>query len=372
MTRPIGLLAFVVLAPAVARADWDAPVNLGAPVNSEADEFGLSLTVDGSVLYFDSDRPGGFGGKDLYRSERAGAAWGAPENLGAVVNSPLREYCPAVSPNGDELIFTTEGWNLHTSQLVAGEWQAPVPIGTPVNSSFQEWAARFKAGDAIAFTAFERTGGSGGHDVWTSQRIAGIWQGPSALNLNTVAHEYAPFVAAGGDSMYLVVDGDIHVSHWTGSTWTAPAPIPGAVNHPSAYETSPVLSADGDTLYFASERAGGLGGYDFWYSVWTAGAVDVPAAAPGTFTLAQNEPNPFNPATTIRFQLAEPDRVRLAIYDVAGRLVRTLVDAPVGTEAMRIAWDGRDDLGAEVPSGTYLYRLQTSRESRTKKLSLVK
>jgi hypothetical protein len=372
MKRPFGLLAFVVLAPAVARADWDIPVNLGAPVNSEADEFGLSLTSDGSVLYFDSDRAGGFGGKDLYRADRAGATWGVPENLGGAVNTPLREYCPAISPDGQELIFTTEGWNLHTSQLVAGEWQAPLPVGTAVNSIFQEWAARFTAGDAIAFTAFERTGASGGHDVWTSQRVAGVWQAPAALNLNTPAHEYAPFVAAGGDSMYLVVDGDIHVSYWTGSSWTAPAPIPGAVNHPSAYETSPVLSADGDTLYFASERVGGLGGYDFWYSVWTAGTVDVPAAAPGSLALQQNKPNPFNPATTIRFQLAEPDRARLAIYDVAGRLIRTLVDARLGTEAMSIAWDGRDDLGAVVPSGTYLYRLQTSRESRTKKLNLVK
>ena len=74
--------------------------------------------------------------------------------------------------------------------------------------------------------------------------------------------------------------------------------------------------------------------------------------------LAQNEPNPFNPSTTIRFDLERAGRVRCAVYDLQGRLVATLVDGERGAGANRVEWDGRADAGGAVPSGVYLYRLQ--------------
>ena len=84
--------------------------------------------------------------------------------------------------------------------------------------------------------------------------------------------------------------------------------------------------------------------------------------------LHQNVPNPFNPATTLRFDLARAGTVDLCVYDAAGRRVRTLVrehlDAGLGHA---IAWDGRDDAGQRVPSGVYFCRLVTAdtRTSRT-------
>jgi len=78
---------------------------------------------------------------------------------------------------------------------------------------------------------------------------------------------------------------------------------------------------------------------------------------PTAFTLAQNIPNPFNPATTLRFSVAEAGAVRLVIFDVNGRLVRTLVDGEVETGMHEVAWEGTDASGREVSSGMYLYRL---------------
>jgi hypothetical protein len=79
---------------------------------------------------------------------------------------------------------------------------------------------------------------------------------------------------------------------------------------------------------------------------------------PSTFALMQNYPNPFNPSTTIRYQLPVETRTTLRIYDVTGRLVRTLVDElkKAGTYAM--SWDGKNDAGLTVSTGVYFSRLQ--------------
>ncbi|RMH97292.1 MAG: choice-of-anchor D domain-containing protein [Calditrichaeota bacterium] len=79
---------------------------------------------------------------------------------------------------------------------------------------------------------------------------------------------------------------------------------------------------------------------------------------PVQFALEQNYPNPFNPATTIPYRLAERSRVKLEIYDLLGRRVRTLVQAVEATGAHRQTWDGRDDRGHPVASGIYIYRLE--------------
>jgi len=88
--------------------------------------------------------------------------------------------------------------------------------------------------------------------------------------------------------------------------------------------------------------------------------------------LHQNTPNPFNPTTTISFTLPERARVTLAIYDVGGRLVRTLVDETVGEGYQEHLWDGKDAKGASVSSGVYFYTLQSSGRSITKKMLLLK
>jgi hypothetical protein len=69
-------------------------------------------------------------------------------------------------------------------------------------------------------------------------------------------------------------------------------------------------------------------------------------------------PNPFNPQTTITFTLERPGRVDLLIYDVAGRLVKRLVDVRLGAGEYEVKWDGRDQFGNPLESGTYFFRLR--------------
>jgi flagellar hook assembly protein FlgD len=76
--------------------------------------------------------------------------------------------------------------------------------------------------------------------------------------------------------------------------------------------------------------------------------------------LNQNFPNPFNPSTTVAFDLAKPAMVRIGIYDVSGRLVRTLINRSMEAGSHDVGWNGTNNAGTGVPSGMYFYRMTTS------------
>jgi hypothetical protein len=101
--------------------------------------------------------------------------------------------------------------------------------------------------------------------------------------------------------------------------------------------------------------------------VLAARSIRVPA---GSMVLAQNEPNPFNPSTTIRYELGEPAVVDLAVYDLAGRRVRTLVSGFRESGVHAAAWDGRGEGGRPTASGVYFYRLRAGKETLVRKMVL--
>jgi len=90
------------------------------------------------------------------------------------------------------------------------------------------------------------------------------------------------------------------------------------------------------------------------------------------FRLGQNHPNPFNPTTSISFTVEKEGPVELAVYDVSGRKIRTLVRDTRGPGAHVVTWDGTDQAGSRVPSGMYFYQLVSGRDSSTGKMMLVK
>ncbi|MBD3161812.1 MAG: hypothetical protein GF346_05995, partial [Candidatus Eisenbacteria bacterium] len=102
--------------------------------------------------------------------------------------------------------------------------------------------------------------------------------------------------------------------------------------------------------------------------------VDVAEAAVSRSGIAlyANQPNPFNPITTIRFAVPRSGAVALRIFDTAGRLIRTLVaeDLEAGTHA--VTWDGTDDRGRAVGSGVYLYELRAREETLSGRMALLK
>ena len=88
--------------------------------------------------------------------------------------------------------------------------------------------------------------------------------------------------------------------------------------------------------------------------------------------LAQNNPNPFNPSTTISFQLPAQELVNVSIFDTSGRLVRTLLNDVRGFGKNEVSWDGKNNAGATVGSGVYFYRLTAGKFSESKKMVLLK
>jgi hypothetical protein len=101
---------------------------------------------------------------------------------------------------------------------------------------------------------------------------------------------------------------------------------------------------------------------------WT----DAGEVAPARYALMQNHPNPFNPSTTISFDLPAMAKVSLKVYDVAGRLIRTLTDREWDAGRHSIAWDGHNESGSSVASGIYFYRLESKDFSGTKKMVLLR
>ncbi len=128
-----------------------------------------------------------------------------------------------------------------------------------------------------------------------------------------------------------------------------------------------------DLIIGAPEFPEGDPGKAFVYfdHVITTGGDDaaLPVAAVG---LSQNVPNPFSPSTVIRFRLNAESRATITIYDVNGAVVRRLVDerAPAGSH--RVAWDGRNELGAPVAGGVYFYRLETGGRVETRRMVLTR
>ena len=93
---------------------------------------------------------------------------------------------------------------------------------------------------------------------------------------------------------------------------------------------------------------------------------------PTAFALHGNHPNPFNPATTIIFDLPSPQLVQLVVYGLDGRRVAQVLTAPLLAGRQQVTWRGRDDQGRAVAAGLYLYRVQAGPWSATGKLNLVK
>ena len=110
---------------------------------------------------------------------------------------------------------------------------------------------------------------------------------------------------------------------------------------------------------------------------WLQNIIDFPTDTPPAVVrvneLRQNYPNPFNPTTTIKYQVKTDGLVMLKIYNVAGQLVRTLVNENVTAGVVHQSqWHGLNNAGQNVSSGVYFYKLVTSNYTQTKKMVLLK
>jgi|GEM_PF-4901461 len=100
--------------------------------------------------------------------------------------------------------------------------------------------------------------------------------------------------------------------------------------------------------------------------------IDPITGMPVSFELYQNFPNPFNPSTTIVFDIPEPATVNLAVYNMLGQVVRTLVAGKLEAGRQNVQWDGKNEFGERLSSGVYLYRIEAGNFVQTRKLVLMK
>ncbi len=145
------------------------------------------------------------------------------------------------------------------------------------------------------------------------------------------------------------------------------------------YPTVETMFSDGDvtigqTYYYAVSAVDANGNISETSNVVTTSIVSVSdlGMIPSSFGLSQNYPNPFNPTTSIEFALPEASEVSLEIYNLLGQKVRTLVNGYVSAGYINTSWDGLDQNGKEISSGTYIYRLQTADQTFSKKMVLMK
>jgi len=124
---------------------WGTPINLGYPINTAAWESQPSISADGRTLYFSSDRPGGRGGKDLWKSEYLGGrAWSEPVNLGDSINTPYDEITPFIHWDNESFYFSSDGHpgmgslDLFRSSIRNGTFKTPKNLGYPINTAAEE------------------------------------------------------------------------------------------------------------------------------------------------------------------------------------------------------------------------------------------
>jgi len=104
----------------------------------------------------------------------------------------------------------------------------------------------------------------------------------------------------------------------------------------------------------------------------TAMAIDPAILIPEVFALHQNYPNPFNPTTTLRYDLPEDAIVNITIYDMMGRVVKTMVNTQQNAGFKSVRWNATNDKGAPVSAGLYLYTIEAGQYRQTKKMVLLK
>lgn len=143
--------------------------------NSAGNDFDPCFAPDGSAVYFFSNRPGGLGGDDLYVApfDAARGTYGAAVNLGPTVNSPGDEWAPLLSPDGQRLIFSSNGrggrggQDLWVARRDQDRWQPPEPLPGAVNSAMDEFdAALLHDGRTLVFT--RKAPATEGCDLWVA------------------------------------------------------------------------------------------------------------------------------------------------------------------------------------------------------------
>lgn len=142
---------------------WAEPVNMGNVVNSSAWDSQPTISSDGTKIIFSSTRKGGYGGSDLYMTEKNHLGdWGIPQNLGSTVNTPLDDKSPYIASDGKTLYYASEGHpgfgglDIFYCLFDKGKWSTPINLGAPLNSAGDDKYFSISASGNAAYFAASR------------------------------------------------------------------------------------------------------------------------------------------------------------------------------------------------------------------------
>lgn len=282
--------------PTVEAADWGQPVRLGEPVNSPCPEDAIEISRDGMTLYFlftkdhidlmtpeeIISRPNG-----TYKANRIGGPgdFDMPTyyDLGKGSDGSLDGEL-SFTPDGNQVYFhslraANTGYqadppvddflDIYVANIVHGEPSAGVNLGTPVNSVYGDGEQAIHPDGITLYFASHRPGGAGGADIWVSTKSGSTWSNPENLGspINSYASDIQPAFTADGDTMYFMSDRNfligaaIYRSHRNEDGWSNPElVISGVAGEPS-------LTADGSLIYFVHVLMDADGSFDtdIWY-----------------------------------------------------------------------------------------------------------
>jgi len=213
--------------------------------------------------------------------------------------------------------------------------------------------------------------------VYASYFEDSVWSGPMLVSESAASGDYSVAITSDDKGMvwltWMNSDLNIYYSYWNGNNWSTPAPVD---THP-ADDYDLKMTFDGERIWVTWIREA-----DYTFSIYASytygvGIEEKPVVQPPPSGLGlwQNYPNPFKKITEIRYQIRDSRQksvVSINIYDVTGRLVKTLVNEPQEPGYYKVLWDGKDDLGKAVSSGIYFYRLEVGDFTAMRKMVIMR
>ena len=359
--------------------EWSEP-QLVEGINFIRSDYYPSISSDGAKIYFASTRSNN---EDIYVSERVEGEWTTPVNLGPPINSENRDVCPSISADGRTLYFVSYnrpgGMGSYDIWYSTWDdscecWSEIINAGPQINTWATEWSPSISHDGSklyFASTYPARPNHLGGLDLYVSEMGPDGWEPATNLGINTYSNEYCPSIGYDDTTLYFASwhhhhlpcwhgpAVDLFVAYYTGAEWTNVANLCDPINT-DAWERSPSISSDGDTIYFASRRDSEFD--DIYYSVKNRTAVEEIQFETGeNGSIRINiSPNPFNSSTQIRVWTEVPRNLTISIYNILGQSILS-ENAFLSDRGYLLNWGAKKNNGTSFPSGIYLISISDSR-----------
>lgn len=222
---------------------WTRPVSVSPNINSPENEGTCTVSADGRLLIFTSCRGRqSFGSCDLFFSEKQGDEWSEPVNLGPGVNSFFWESQPSLSADGRVLYFVSErrvglgGKDIYVSNKNdKGEWSTAVNMGPTINTKADDLSPFIHANNRTLFFASKGRVGFGGYDIFVSERVDNVWTEPRNFGapVNNFEDQFSLFITADGKKGYYSHEKELNDN--TGRIYEITLPDELQIEHRSNY-----------------------------------------------------------------------------------------------------------------------------------------